>query len=63
MPASTLARFQRITPQQLRAFEDLSRLWATQQDLDKRSSELQQRQLSAQLEQQLQPLLTVPGGK
>ncbi len=35
---------------QLRAFEDLSRLWATQQDLDKRSAELQQRQLSAQQE-------------
>ncbi|CAI8787199.1 SbcC/MukB-like Walker B domain-containing protein [Pseudomonas sp. IT-P395] len=37
---------------QLRAFEDLSRLWATQQDLDKRSSELQQRQLSAQQERE-----------
>ncbi|WP_095050110.1 MULTISPECIES: AAA family ATPase [unclassified Pseudomonas] len=35
---------------QLRAFEDLSRLWATQQDLDKRSTELQQRQLNAQQE-------------
>ncbi|WP_460110851.1 SbcC/MukB-like Walker B domain-containing protein [Pseudomonas sp. S3_H04] len=35
---------------QLRAFEDLSRLWATQQDLDKRSAELQQRQLNAQQE-------------
>ncbi|MBK5511802.1 SbcC/MukB-like Walker B domain-containing protein [Pseudomonas sp. TH15] len=33
---------------QLRAFEDLSRLWATQQELDKRGAELQQRQLSAQ---------------
>ncbi|WP_277751489.1 SbcC/MukB-like Walker B domain-containing protein, partial [Pseudomonas sp. Sample_9] len=33
---------------QLRAIEDLSRLWATQQDLDKRSAELQQRQLDAQ---------------
>lgn len=33
---------------QLRAFEDLSRLWASQQDLDKRGSELQQRLLSAQ---------------
>ena len=37
---------------QLRAFEDLSRLWATQQDLDKRTSELQQRQLSAQQERE-----------
>ncbi len=37
---------------QLRAFEDLLRLWATQQDLDKRSSELQQRQLSAQQERE-----------
>ncbi|WP_166217567.1 AAA family ATPase [Pseudomonas atagonensis] len=33
---------------QLRAIEDLSRLWASQQDLDKRGAELQQRQLSAQ---------------
>ena len=33
---------------QLRAIEDLARLWATQQDLDKRSAELQQRQLDAQ---------------
>lgn len=33
---------------QLRAFEDLSRLWASQQDLDQRGSELQQRLLSAQ---------------
>ncbi|MCP1476531.1 exonuclease SbcC [Pseudomonas sp. EB276 TE3739] len=33
---------------QLRAIEDLSRLWASQQDLDKRSAELQQRQLEAQ---------------
>ena len=37
---------------QLRAFEDLSRLWASQQDLDKRSAELQQRQLSAQQERE-----------
>lgn len=37
---------------QLRAFEDLSRLWATQQDLDKRSAELQQRQLNAQQERE-----------
>ncbi|VVO57452.1 hypothetical protein PS876_00613 [Pseudomonas fluorescens] len=37
---------------QLRAFEDLSRLWASQQDLHKRSSELQQRQLSAQQERE-----------
>ncbi|MED7668908.1 AAA family ATPase [Pseudomonas moraviensis subsp. stanleyae] len=33
---------------QLRAIEDLSRLWASRQDLDKRSAELQQRQLDAQ---------------
>ncbi|WP_160108034.1 AAA family ATPase [Pseudomonas izuensis] len=33
---------------QLRAIEDLSRLWASQQDLDKRGAELQQRQLTAQ---------------
>ncbi|QHF44678.1 chromosome segregation protein SMC [Pseudomonas sp. S35] len=32
----------------LRGIEDLSRLWATQQDLDTRSAELQQRQLGAQ---------------
>ncbi|WP_456022237.1 AAA family ATPase [Pseudomonas protegens] len=37
---------------QLRLFEDLSRLWATQQDLDKRSAELQRRQLSAQQERE-----------
>ncbi|MBS4081223.1 SbcC/MukB-like Walker B domain-containing protein [Pseudomonas rustica] len=37
---------------QLRAFEDLSRLWATQQDLDKRGAELQQRQLNAQQERE-----------
>jgi exonuclease SbcC len=33
---------------QLRAIEELSRLWASQQELDKREAELQQRQLSAQ---------------
>ncbi|WP_332767124.1 SbcC/MukB-like Walker B domain-containing protein [Pseudomonas koreensis] len=33
---------------QLRAFEDLARLWASQQDLDQRANELQQRLLSAQ---------------
>ena len=33
---------------QLRAFEELTRLWASQQELDKRSAELQQRQLAAQ---------------
>ncbi|WP_367371736.1 AAA family ATPase [Pseudomonas lini] len=33
---------------QLRAFEELTRLWASQQELDKRGTELQQRQLSAQ---------------
>jgi exonuclease SbcC len=32
---------------QLRAVEDLARLWASQQDLDKRGAELQQRQLTA----------------
>ncbi|SMQ24271.1 exonuclease SbcC [Pseudomonas helmanticensis] len=37
---------------QLRAFEDLSRLWASQQDLLKRGAELQQRQLSAQQERE-----------
>ncbi|WLH33390.1 AAA family ATPase [Pseudomonas sp. FP2196] len=37
---------------QLRAIEDLSRLWATRQDLDKRGAELQQRQLSAQQERE-----------
>jgi exonuclease SbcC len=35
---------------QLRAFEELTRLWASQQDLDKRTAELQQRQLTAQQE-------------
>ncbi|MCF4996886.1 AAA family ATPase [Pseudomonas syringae] len=35
---------------QLRAIEDLSRLWATQKELDTRASDLQQRQLSAQQE-------------
>lgn len=33
---------------QLRAFEELTRLWASQQELDKRGAELQQRQLTAQ---------------
>lgn len=33
---------------QLRAFEELTRLWASQQELDKRCAELQQRQLAAQ---------------
>ncbi len=33
---------------QLRAFEALTRLWATQQELDSRGAELQQRQLTAQ---------------
>ena len=37
---------------QLRAIEDLSRLWASQQDLDKRGAELQERQLSAQQERE-----------
>ncbi|MHB2060142.1 AAA family ATPase [Pseudomonas monsensis] len=37
---------------QLRAIEDLSRLWVSQQELDKRSAELQQRQLSAQQERE-----------
>ncbi|WP_426204182.1 AAA family ATPase [Pseudomonas sp. TWP3-1] len=37
---------------QLRAIEDLSRLWATQQELDQRSAELQQRQLAAQEERE-----------
>ncbi|MHC8306015.1 SbcC/MukB-like Walker B domain-containing protein [Pseudomonas sp. PB3P13] len=37
---------------QLRAFEELSRLWARQQELDKRGTELQQRQLSAQQERE-----------
>ncbi|MDT9678757.1 AAA family ATPase [Pseudomonas sp. JV414] len=35
---------------QLRAFEELTRLWASQQELDKRGAELQQRQLAAQQE-------------
>ncbi|MGF6706327.1 AAA family ATPase [Pseudomonas frederiksbergensis] len=33
---------------QLRAVEELTRLWASQQELDKRGAELQQRQLAAQ---------------
>ncbi|WP_095053794.1 AAA family ATPase [Pseudomonas sp. Irchel s3b2] len=33
---------------QLRAFEELTRLWASQQELNKRGAELQQRQLAAQ---------------
>ncbi|WP_223486717.1 AAA family ATPase [Pseudomonas sp. A-RE-19] len=33
---------------QLRAFEELTRLWASQKELDKRGAELQQRQLAAQ---------------
>ncbi|MGX0889979.1 exonuclease SbcC [Pseudomonas sp. ADAK2 TE3594] len=33
---------------QLRAFEELTRLWTSQQELDKRGAELQQRQLAAQ---------------
>lgn len=37
---------------QLRAVEDLGRLWASQQDLDKRGAELQQRQLTAQQERE-----------
>lgn len=37
---------------QLRAIEDLTRLWASQQDLDKRSAELQQRQIAAQQERE-----------
>ncbi|MNQ38598.1 Nuclease SbcCD subunit C [compost metagenome] len=37
---------------QLRAIEDLARLWASQQDLDKRGAELQQRQLTAQQERE-----------
>lgn len=35
---------------QLRAIEELARLWASQQDLDKLGTELQQRQLAAQQE-------------
>ncbi|MET1068895.1 MAG: AAA family ATPase [Pseudomonas prosekii] len=37
---------------QLRGFEELTRLWASQQDLDKRGAELQQRQLAAQQERE-----------
>lgn len=37
---------------QLRAVEDLARLWASQQDLDQRGAELQQRQLTAQQERE-----------
>ncbi|MGJ7515391.1 AAA family ATPase [Pseudomonas baetica] len=37
---------------QLRAVEDLTRLWASQQDLDKRGTELQQRQLTTQQERE-----------
>jgi exonuclease SbcC len=37
---------------QLRAIEDLTRLWDRQQDLDKRGAELQQRQVAAQLERE-----------
>ncbi|NWA03519.1 AAA family ATPase [Pseudomonas gingeri] len=37
---------------QLRAVEDLTRLWAGQQELDKRAVELQQRQLQAQQERE-----------
>ncbi|WP_223505964.1 AAA family ATPase [Pseudomonas sp. GL-RE-29] len=37
---------------QLRAIEDLTRLWDRQQDLDKRGAELQQRQIAAQLERE-----------
>jgi exonuclease SbcC len=37
---------------QLRAVEDLTRLWASQQELEKRSAELQQRQLDAQQERE-----------
>ncbi|MGY2261877.1 AAA family ATPase [Pseudomonas sp. SDO55104_S430] len=37
---------------QLRAIEDLTRLWASQQELDKRDAELQQRQLAAQQERE-----------
>ena len=35
---------------QLRLFEELTRLWSSQQDLDKRAAQLQQRQLQAQQE-------------
>ena len=37
---------------QLRAIEDLARLWASQQELEKRGSELQQRLLDAQQERE-----------
>jgi exonuclease SbcC len=37
---------------QLRAIEDLTRLWASLQELDKRATELQQRQLAAQQERE-----------
>ncbi len=37
---------------QQRAFEELTRLWASQQELDKRASELQQRQMIAQQERE-----------
>jgi exonuclease SbcC len=37
---------------QLRAIEDLTRLWDSQQDLDKRGAELQQRQAAAQQERE-----------
>ncbi len=37
---------------QLRAFEELTRLWASQRELDTRSAELQQRQLTVQLERE-----------
>ena len=37
---------------QLRAFEELTRLWASQQELDKRAAELQQRQSTAQQERE-----------
>ncbi|MGZ7459094.1 AAA family ATPase [Pseudomonas sp. Ma2-10] len=37
---------------QQRAFEALTRLWASQQELDKRAAELQQRQLTAQQERE-----------
>jgi len=36
----------------LRAIEDLTRLWGSRQELDKREAELQQRQLSAQQERE-----------
>ncbi|WP_392889128.1 AAA family ATPase [Pseudomonas migulae] len=37
---------------QLRAFEELARLWASQQELEKRLAELQQRQTAAQQERE-----------